>query len=154
MALGRLARKLLALMLETELDRKSLAPPILYLLLSKTTDKAQVAAAAHQVSEQLLQDNENYEELVRQFRINVHSLSQRGIQFLDPHLETLRNDEEIGSAFGRLCELISQISESSQQRRDAFAWQRLSNKLGFNALEAAYIACMVSQAAREEVNRD
>ncbi|WP_338844657.1 hypothetical protein V8J88_13515 [Massilia sp. W12] len=149
-AICELALAVLSNVRDNAWDRKTIAPTLLYTILQHVAGEAQVATVAYQMMQHLLSEHPAKETLIRQFRMNAHKLVKADVQIL---LQGATHDEFQSALSTQLDKLKSIMVAQDVAGNNAFVsafWKRLAGSIGFTAVEAAYLACLVASNGRAE----
>lgn len=125
-------------------DRKAMGPALLDRLLSAAAGSDGAAARSYAVMQALLAGHPHSEALTRQFRSNAHRLGTAGQIRLGGEVDT-----SLSAVEGELAALAAAAREHldlAQPAMLAEVWRRLCGRIGFSAVEAAYLACLASTA--------
>jgi hypothetical protein len=131
-------------------DRKTIAPNLLAGVLKGVVGEAQLHTDAFRIMQQLLLEHPANESLTRQFRMNAHKLVKAGVPIL---LEGESLDEfvaELGVPMEHLGASLASRNIKDDITVLAAVWKRLAAGIGFSAVEAAYLACLVASNAKGE----
>jgi hypothetical protein len=146
-AIGETAMRLLTHVREASWDRKSLAPRLLSRLLELSGVGEQAGVLAFDCMRILLTDHPRSEALTRQFRSNAHRLSRGGVNILEQGPGNF--EAAMHELLASLASTLRVYSGTPAASAVASVWRRLSGAIGFNPVEAAYIACLTACALGE-----
>lgn len=131
-------------------DRKTIAPTLLAELLARSRGEQHVAAHAYAVMQRLLADEPAGETLTRQFRINAHKLATASVPILLDGAIREQFLAEVGESIDTVSRAPEVQTATDPLPGLADVWKRMAGGLGFSAVEAAYIACLVSTTGRDD----
>lgn len=125
-------------------DRKAIGPALLDRLTAAAAGRDGASARSYAIMQALLAGHSSVEVLTRQFRANAHRLGASGQIPL-----TGEADAPLAAVDGELAALAAAARhhvDVAQPAMLAEIWRRLCGRIGFSAIEAAYLACLASTA--------
>jgi len=127
------------------LDRKSIAPTLLYLILKQNSQSQQIGVESFQLAQQLLEITNDPSFYMNKLRRNINVLQKKDIAFISD----LPSGYLFESKLLELSQLITNLHiEKNNQNVMKNTWLSITNKLGFTVIDAAYFALMVSVEAK------
>ena len=147
---AQLAAILLGLVRDEGWDRKSIAPTLLQWVLEACSDVRSQQIAAYEIMRSILRSHPEREQIIRQLRRNASRLVKAGVP--------IRLEGAARSALYRALDpcrdgirlALSSHAQSLPGAALASAWEGLVACLGFEGIEAAYLACLLSSACESD----